>query len=485
MKLSFEDKIIKNSTSSESSIIKRNFLIDKDKSTRVTILYSDLTVNKNQINLDILNPLMHHFDSNFKANTDPYEFLLMTVLPMANAYIETSFSTLVSELKCGKTLLFIEENEKAIVFDTTNFTYRTIQSPTITSSIAAAKEDISESLDQSMSMLKRHIKDQSLVIDSLTIGRRSKTKLNICYLKDIANETVVSTITEKLHSIDIDNVQSIGGVQQLIENYSTSFFPQSFITDSFESIVCKIYEGKVALFMEGSPYALSAPAIFVEFFQNLDDYNQRTLVASFARLLRFFTLIVVLTLPSFYIILTKFNPEFLLDKYIRAIVSARAGIPLTPFLEMFVMEFIVELLREGGIRLPSKVGQTLSIVSGIIIGDAAIQSNIISPPALFVIGISVVCTFLIPNYQMALSIRLIKFPLLILSNIFGAFGFFFGIYLMIFMLFNLDSYGIDYLEFFKPDMKDTFIRDKIPNLKRRPKILKLKDKYRERGTKND
>ncbi|MGL4571286.1 MAG: spore germination protein [Clostridium sp.] len=474
----FVKSLIDNLTSNPNNIIIKELLIDKLKSTKLTVVFENSIVDKDILNRDILTPLMYDFNNIFPKDCDKYNFLLQVALPVGNATIESSFSVILSALSDGKTLLIFDDSHKAIIIDTTSFKYRPPSPPSLASSIASSKEDLNESLEQNMATIKRRIKDKSLVVESNIVGRRSRTNVNILYLKDIANENVISNIRTRIKSLDIDSLQSIGSLQQYIEEHPCSIVPQNYITDSVESTIGKLTEGKVIILLEGSPYSMSTPAILVEFFHNTDDYNERTLIASFARMLRFIAAFVLLTLPSVYIILTRFNPDILVDKYIQPIATSRQGIPLSPFLEIFLMEVIIEFLREGGLRLPSKVGQTLSIVSGIIIGDAALQSRIVSPSALFIVGISVVCTFLIPNYQMALSLRLLKFPILIFCNLFGIFGLIVSIFFITIYLFNITVFDIDYVNFNSNDMQDTFIRINLKDLYNRPIILKLKQKFR-------
>lgn len=484
MNNSFINEILQTTTSTSSTIIKKEILIDRDKSTQITIMYSQSTVDKDIINRDILNPIMHNFNVLFPKDIDKYEFLIKVALPVCNAVIETSFSEICNSLRSGKTLIIFDGYRKSIIVDTISFTYRSVSSPTLTSTLSSSKEDFNESLETNISIFKRRFKDHNLVIDKNVVGRRSKTNVNILYVKDIANPNVVDNVIQKIADIDVDNIQSLGALQQYIEEFSYTIAPQGYLTDSAESAVNKLAEGKVIVLMEGSPYALCLPVLFVEFFHSLDDYSNRSITSSFARLLRFFATMLVITMPSLYIILTKFNPELLVDKFVQPIVNSRQGIPLSPFLEIFVMELIIELLREGGANLPSKVGQTLSIVSGVIIGDAALQSKIISPSALFMVGISVVCTFLIPNYRMALSLRLIKFPFMMLSNAFGLIGFVMGVYMLLIAIFNLNVYGVDFACFYSDDIKDSFIRSKLQSLIKRPILFKTIDKIRLGNTPN-
>jgi spore germination protein KA len=183
-----------------------------------------------------------------------------------------------------------------------------------------------------------------------------------------------------------------------------------------------ILEGKIAIIVSGTPFVITVPAVFIEFFQTVEDYNFKTVSGSLFRLLRVASIFIVITLPSIYLTLIKFNAELIPIKFITPIVQSRIGIALTPFLEIMGMEILIELLREGGLRLPSKVAQTLSVVGGIIIGDTAIRSKMVSPTTLFLVGINVVTSFVIPNTEMSLAIRLLRFPMLIISNFLGIYG---------------------------------------------------------------
>ena len=222
----------------------------------------------------------------------------------------------------------------------------------------------------------------------------------------------------------------------------------------------------------------------MQFFQAVEDYTERTVISSFVRLLRIFAAVLVITLPSFYLTLIKFNVELIPIKFVTPIVQSRVGIALTPFLEILAMELVVEFLREGGLRLPTKIAQTLSLVGGIIIGDTAIQSKMVSPTTLLVVGVTVISTFLIPNYDMSLSIRILRFPMLMLANIMGIFGIAVGWFLILVHLSSLDSLGVPYFEFHKSDLKDTFIRAPLWKMNKRPEGIPNQDSIRQTDFRN-
>ncbi len=232
--------------------------------------------------------------------------------------------------------------------------------------------------------------------------------------------------------------------------------------------------------MEGSQQGITLPAIFIEFFQTVEDYNQKFMLSTVIRFFRVIAVVLVLSLTSIYLTLVKFNVELLPDKLLQPIVQSRVGIAFSPVMEIVSMELIIEFLREGGLRLPSKIGQTLSVVGGIIIGDAAIKSHFVSSTTLLMVGISTVATFLIPNFEMSLAIRILKFPILFLTNALGIIGVSIGWFFILVELCSLDSMGVPYLQFKKSDMKDTFMRAPLWKMNKRPKAIPNKNPVRQK-----
>ena len=248
-----------------------------------------------------------------------------------------------------------------------------------------------------------------------------------------------------------------------------------------DKIAARIFEGRVAILIEGTPIAMSVPSIFIEFFHSVEDYYDRFIVANAFRLIRFLAIFIVITTAPAYLVLLKFNIELIPINFLVPIMRSRLEIALTPFLEIFLMELIIEFLREGGLRLPSKIAQTISVVGGIIVGDMAVQSKFVSPTTLFIIGISVVASFVTPNYEMSLSIRFLRFPMLFLANIFGLFGIALGWFFLLMHLFSLNSFGVPYfsINHYK-DFQDNIIRAPIWKMDERPQGIPHQDNIRQK-----
>jgi len=221
------------------------------------------------------------------------------------------------------------------------------------------------------------------------------------------------------------------------------------------------------------------PSVFIEFFHTTEDYNEKTISANFIRLIRILSVLLVITLPSVYLTLIKYNAELIPVEFVIPVVQSRIGISLSPFMEILILEILMEILREGGLRLPSKIAQTLSIVGGIIIGNAAVQSNMVSPTTLLVIGITVIASFAVPTIDMSLSTRLLRFPMLFLANNMGIMGIATGYTFLIIHLSSLENFGVPYMAFNKDDLKDSFIRAPLWKMNARPSIISDRNKKRQ------
>lgn len=469
---------------SKSNLITKELFIGQKYPLEAVILYINGLANRVAISRDILNPLMHYVNEDLIDINNIGVYLCKRYISSTNTNVVIDINTACEELKKGKTVIIICNSDEYIVVDTKGGEYRSITEPQSETSVRGAKEGFIENLETNISIIRRRIKDKSLVIEKLKVGRRSQTDIAIIYLEDIIDKSIVDELRKRISAIDVDFITGSGQIQQYIENYAYTPFPQTFASERPDIIEANLMDGRVAVVTDGTPHIFTIPTLFVEFFQAVEDYNQRTTITSFTRILRIIAVFIVITLAPIYLTLLKFNVELIPLKFITPIIASRIGISLTPFLEILSMEIVVEFLREGGLRLPNKIGQTLSLVGGIIIGDTAIKSKIVSPTTLLIIGITVIATFLIPNYDMALVIRFVQYPMLLLANYMGIFGIGIGWFLLMVHLCSLDSFGVPYLQFNKNDIKDMFIRAPLWKLNKRPQSIPNIDPMRQTDFRN-
>ncbi|WP_291634148.1 spore germination protein [Clostridium sp.] len=477
-------ELIRNELGVNSPMVVKHFYIGVDQPLEAAIIYVNGITNKDIIDRDILNPLMIHIRENLNGKANIGDYLSKRYISMSNTLIEDDLDEVINHLKRGKTAVLINGALEVIIADTTGGQQRAIMEPMNETASRGPRDGFVENLEVNLSLVRRKVKDKHLTIELLNLGSRTQNDVALVYISDVVDNQVVEEIRKRLEAVNVDAILSTGALDQYIESYPYTVFPQADSTERPDRAIANMVEGRILVFLEGTPMVLIYPVTFMQFFQAVEDYTQRTIISSFVRFLRILAACIVITLPSIYLTLIKFNVELIPIKFVTPIVQSRIGIALTPFLEIMAMELVVEFLREGGLRLPTKIAQTLSLVGGIIIGDTAIQSKMVSPTTLLIVGITVITTFLIPNYDMSLSIRMIRFPMLILANIMGIFGIAVGWFLILVHLSSLDSLGVPYFEFHKSDMKDTFIRAPLWKMNKRPEGIPNANPIRQTNFRN-
>lgn len=455
-----------------NKVIVKRFLIGKTNPVKAAIMYVNGLVNRDIIDRDILKPLMVNVEENILNYKKTCDYLCEKYIYMSDTYVEKDMNKVISGVKRGKTVIIIDNILDFILVDTFNGITRGISEPLNESAIRGSNEGFVENLQINLGMIRKHIKDKNLITEFFTLGARTQTDAGMLYIDDIVDKDIVSDIRSRINAINVDSVQGTGFVEQLIEKYPYTIFPEILTTERSDRVVGNLMEGRIAIILDGTPNVLILPVIFSDFFQSIEDYDEKTLISSFIRLLRIISVVIVITLPSIYLIFIRFNAELIPVKLLIPIIESRKGIPFPPLLEILSMEIVIEFLREGGLRLPGKIGQTLSVVGGFIIGSAAISAKIVSPATIVVVGVAAIGTFVIPNYEMALAIRLIRFPMLILSNLLGVLGLIAGIYILMVHLYSLDSFGVPYCFNNKySDLKDILVRAPLFKMNKRPESI--------------
>ncbi len=473
-----------NALGTSAPIKVKKISIGKEPSIQGAIIYIDGLVDKNIINRDILNTLMIEIRCPIELNSETPNFLCSNYITADCSFIKNNMEEVSRSIKNGSTLLLIENAENYVLIDTSGGAIREISDPMNETSLRGSREGFVENLEVNISLLRRSIKDSNLCIEKLVVGRRSQTDLALVYIKDLVNIEALDELRERLNVIDVDSITGTGALQEFIDENPYSIFPMCLATERPDRVVPSIMEGRIAIILDGTPFVLTLPSIFIEFFHTVEDYNERTITSNFIRLLRFIAVLLVITLPSIYLTLIKYNGELIPVEFVVPVVQSRIGISLSPFMEILILEILMEILREGGLRLPSKIAQTLSIVGGIIIGNAAVQSNMVSPTTLLVIGITIIGSFAVPSVDMSLSIRLLRFPMLFLANSMGIMGIATGYTLLIIHLSSLENFGVPYMEFNKNDLKDTFTRAPLWKMNSRPAIISDRNKKRQTNFRN-
>jgi len=351
--------------------------------------------------------------------------------------------------------------------------------------VRGSREGLSETITVSLGMIRRRLKDPHLRVDLFEIGKRTKTNVAMLYIKGIADPKIVKEFKKRLDRINIDGVLESGYIEELIMDQVWSPFPQIQNTERSDVVVGHLLEGKVALVVDGTPHVLIAPAVFTQFYHSAEDYFERYMISSALRLIRLISLVIALLLPSIYIALISYHPEMIPNTLAIAMAAGRSVVPFIPILEALIMEFSVEILREASIRLPGPIGPTIGIVGALVIGDAAVTAGLVSPTMVIVVGLTTISSYANPNYNAAISLRILRFPFMIAAATFGLYGIMILLFLLLIHLSQLKSFGVPYMGPFGPlnlkDIKDSFIRVPWKWMIQRPSIYRPQDKIRQKA----
>ena len=406
-------------------------------------------------------------------------------LTAGNSEETDHFEALVTALLDGNTIILLAGIKQGLIFETEINTGRKITESDAQPLIRGPKDSFVEELERNIFMIRKRLKDTRFTIENYHLGKISKTKVAVVYLKGIANEELLTEVRARLAMIDTDAILESGYLEEYIEDTTNTPFPTVINTERPDMIVGCLLEGRVALLVDGTPFALLVPAVLIHFFQTAEDYYQRSWVSSAIRLLRYLGFSITLYLPALYIALTTFHQEVLPTPLLISIAAQREGIPFPAFIETLLMEVSFEILHEAGIRMPRTIGPAISIVGALVLGQAAVEAGLVSAFIIIVVAMTATCSFLIPHYELALTVRILRFLMMFLAASFGLYGLFIGTMLLMIHLCNLHSFGIPYTSPLAPyipaDQKDTLIRFPHWALTFRPRQMKTGNQRRSRN----
>ena len=475
---SLEDNILylKNLFFGSNDVIFREFEVNKVK---CLLLYVDGIADRNIINNFVMETLL---DSNRDfINLDENLEKFMTVSDINR---NLNLKNVIISVLSGETAIFIDGKCEAYIVATRSVPNRGISEPSGESVIRGSRDGFSEILRFNTALIRRRIRDTRLKIEQTTIGERSKTDIAVTYIEDIVNKDVLENVKSRLNDINIDAILDSGYIEQLIENQKWKIFPQIQATERPEVVAAAIYEGKVCIVVDNSPFVLIVPSTFSNLFQTPDDYNLRFIYSSFSRIVRLIALIISLVLPGFYVAVTSFHTSIIPTKLAYLIASSRQGIAFLPIFEAIIMEIFLAFLLEAVGRLPKAIGSTIGIVGGLIVGQAAVSAGLVSPVMIVIAALTIISGFMSPDYEVTLAIRIFRVVYILMAGIIGFYGIILGTFIFITYLLEMNSFGIPYLSpivnMKNKDFKDIFVRYPLYMFKDRPKYMDTQDKMRQK-----
>jgi spore germination protein KA len=464
-------------------ILIRRFEIAGDQPVKAMLVFLDGMIDKQILDLGILQPLML-LDT---GKTKPVGNELLTTisencLPSNQTTPVSKFKDVADAINGGDTALFIEGVEQALTLSTKGYKQRGVERPQIEQSIRGSQAAFSEGLRTNTGLLRTMLPTNDLVTEILMIGDRVPQKCAVMYLKSVANPDLVAEVKRRLKGISTDYIVDLGMLEQFIEDHPGVIFPQMLSTERVDRAAVNIAEGRVALVYEGVPFVHIVPVTFFSFFHSVEDFSLKPPAGSFMRLLRIVGTLVAVILPSMYLGINYFHQEALPTELALAIAGAREKVPFPAVVEILMMEFSFELIREAGLRVPGLLGSSIGIVGAIILGQAAVAANLVSPIMVVIIAVTGLASFSIPDYRLAFALRITRFAFLLLSAMMGLVGLSFGLLVITVVMCSMKSFGMPYMTPVAPKTMagyDTLIRGPVFRQEMRPDQLNAQDSRRQ------
>jgi spore germination protein KA len=373
------------------------------------------------------------------------DYIFNHLIPQNNVKMPERFEDIFTSINLGNSILLVDTVDVAFNIDAKGFKQRSISSPQNEIVVRGPQEAFVENIRTNTSMLRRFINNENLIIESSSVGKISKTQVAICYLKDIANNDLVAEVKFRLNNLDIDYLTSSGQLEQLIQDNGSSLYPQLIATERPDKVAIHLLEGRVAIIVNDTPYVLVAPGVLSDFMSSPEDANYKFQFSNMLKFIRLIAVFFALFLPGIYVAVTSFHHELLPTELLFTIEAARETVPFPVIFEILLMEISFELIREAGVRVPSPIGPTISIVGGLILGEAAVSANLVSPILIIIVAITAICSFSIPDLSLNFTIRICRFIYILLGYMAGFLGIAVGTFLQIILLCRLKSFGCPYI----------------------------------------
>lgn len=451
-----------------ATIITRKIENKNYSNLKYAIMYCEGLINAEIINDNIIKPLILSKIKKTKKNF--IDIVEKQIIQVNGIKKVNNVKDIVEAITYGETALFVDGSKEVFLINTQKFNLRAVTEPENEKILMGPREGFTESILFNISMLHRRLRTNDLKVEYKTIGKRSNTKIALCYMNSIIKPEILKELKDRLKKIDIDSVLDSNYLIELIKDNKNSPFRTIGNTERPDAVVGKLLEGRIAIIVDGTPIVLTLPYLFIENFQSSEDYYLGFYYTSFSRITRIIGFFMTCTVPAFYIAIVAFHHEMMPTSLFLNITMERQSVPLPAALEAFIMLFVFEVIRETGVRMPTGIGQTLSIVGALVIGQAAVTAKLVAAPMIIVVGITGITSLLAPKLN-ASSIVL-KFTILVFASMFGLFGFLIAGCFWLIHILNLKSFGVYQVNFLEQGWtkkaKDTFIRMPWANQTNRP-----------------
>ncbi len=452
--------------------ILRERCIKTGKGVNVALFYMDGMVNSEILNDSIVRPIVLSKISgkeNFNA-----EYISSNVLFSNDVGISDTLADMIRAVLYGDTVVIIEGCTSALTVNTKGFRSRGISEPADERVLQGPREGFDEVAMLNIAMIRRKLLTPDLCVEMMRVGRRTETIVFVCYLGSLADESTVDELKKRINRIDIDGILDSNYIAEHIRDHKSSLFKTTGSTERPDIVAARLLEGRIAVVVDGTPVVLTLPYLFSENFQSDEDYYLNYMVSSVGRVLRYLCFFIAVSVPAVFVALTTFHMQLLPTNFALSVIKLRGGVPMPSVVECIILILVFEILKETGVRMPQSLGHALSIVGGLVVGQAAVEAGIISASMLIAVALSGIAGLMIPRLKgVVFYLRLV---LVIVSSVFGLFGYIAVSAVFVIRIFSITSFGVDYTVSLKnPDMqhlKDTVWRAPWTFMRKRPAFNK-------------
>lgn len=463
-----------------SDIVVREFDITYgNKPVKAFIVFFDGMTDREVINNYILKPLMVSSVMPLRDTADNLEdYIVRQLLPHCQVKVEKSYEKVIDEINFGGCALFADGLSVCFSADAKGWDHRGIEKPNNEIVIRGPQEAFNEVLRTNSAQIRKRLKDEDLIVEDVIVGKVSKTPCSIMYIRDVVNERLVAEVRRRLKGLDVDYMLDSGVLEQLIEDSTIYPSPQMISTERPDYVSELLVAGRVAVIVSGSPNVLIIPTTFFDLMHSAEDTYIRFPYVNLLRYIRYIAGFLALLLPGLYLAITNYHHEMIPTDLLLAIEASREKVPFPSLVEILLMEFSFELIREAGIRVPGPIGPTLGIIGALILGQAAVAANIVSPILIIIVAVTGIGSFAIPNYSLAYSIRIMRFAFIFFGACAGFLGITLGLFLLGIWSAALKSFGVPFMAPLGPRTSGSFrnVMFKAPEWKQedRPDYLNAK-----------
>ncbi|MGN0489207.1 MAG: spore germination protein [Ruminococcus sp.] len=451
---------LKRLTGNSADFTIRTFRLNNIMKSECAVFTTEGMCNKETLAISVINPILR-CEYNEKTGKELFNYIFDYVLSASEILVVNSFEEVLSFSMSGFAVLAVDGNNKMLAIGVQGFSFRSVSEPESEVVQRGSREGFTEALRINMTLIRRRMKSPDLVFDSLSVGSTSNTQVALCYIKGKATESSVDEIRNRLNSCDLKTLLGSGYLVPYLEDSGKNeVFTGVGITERPDTLCGKLLEGRIGILIDGTPSVLIIPHLFVENFQSVDDYSNRPYFASIIRLLKYFSYLLSIFVPGIYIAFVKFHTDYFPEQLYKNIEKSISDTPLPLILEILMIDFLYEIMREAGLRLPKALGHAVSIVGALVIGDCAVSAGIIGAPSLISVAIAAICSYVIPDLYPQITVLRLTF--IVVGGILGVWGIVLSSTVIIIFMCSKSTLGVAYMSPLSPfsgkSMRDVFVR---------------------------